>query len=75
MDTLTEQQAYLAMFRFLESIYEATRSDDIGGLLGSMSLLADGRPADSALRVDWATAVRAALDGQVDARMHPGPTA
>ncbi len=73
MNTLTEQQAYLAMFRFLENIYAATQSDDIGGLLGSMSLLADGRPADAALNSDWAAAVRAVLDGQVDARMHPEP--
>ena len=73
MTTLTEQQAYLAMFRFLETIYETTQSDDIGGLLGSMSLLADGGPADSALRSDWAAAVKAALDGQVDARMNLGP--
>ncbi len=73
MNTLTEQQAYLAMFRFLEDIYKATQSDDIGGLLGSMSLLADGSPADSALKTDWASAVRAALDGGVDARMRIGP--
>jgi hypothetical protein len=73
MNTLTEQQAYLAMFRFLESIYATTQSDDIGGLLGSMSLLADGGPADSAFRSDWAAAVRAALDGEVDAGMRSGP--
>ena len=74
MTTLTEQQAYLAMFRFLEDIYRATQSDDIGGLLGSMSLLADGAPADSALKEDWASAVRAALEGRVDAGMRPGPS-
>ena len=48
MDALTDQQAYLAMFRFLENLYSTTQSNDIGGLLGSMSLLADGVPADSA---------------------------
>lgn len=75
MNTLTEQQAYLAMFRFLEDIYESTKSDDIGGLLGSMSVLADGAPADSAIMADWASAVRAALDGNVDASMRLGPLA
>jgi len=61
------------MFRFFEGIYESTQPDDIGSLLGSMSLLADRVPADSALRADWVSAVRAALDGKVDATMRPGP--
>ena len=32
MSTLTDKQAYLAMFAFLESHYERTGSDDIGAL-------------------------------------------
>lgn len=63
------------MFRFLENIYSTTQSDDIGGLVGSMSLMADGAPADSSLGSDWAAAVRAAREGQVDAKLRHGPAA
>lgn len=36
---LTPQQAYLAMFEFLCQYYERGQSDEIGGLLGALSLL------------------------------------
>ena len=42
MRKLTEEQAYLAMYSFLSDYYDTTNSDEIGGLLGSMSLLEDG---------------------------------
>ena len=58
---LTVDQAYAAMYEFLASQYEASGSDDIGVLLGSMSLLADGKPADPALRLDWLKAVDRAI--------------
>ena len=45
--------AYQAMFRFLEKYYERTQSDDVGALLGSMSLMEDGMPADSAMWQEW----------------------
>jgi hypothetical protein len=57
------------MFAFLENQYRLSNSDDLGSLLGSMSLLPDGRPADPALSTDWEAAVQAALSDQVDARM------
>ncbi len=44
---LTHQEAYEAMFVFLEGYYNRSKSDEIGGLLGSMSLL-EGRPVDPA---------------------------
>lgn len=59
---LTSEQAYAAMFHFLRDYYYRGRSDEIGPLLGSMSLLADGLPADSAYSDDWAQAVRLTLD-------------
>ena len=58
---LTSRQAYLAMFEFLRQHNERGPSDEIGGLLGSMSLLADGQPADPAYATDWAAAVSAVL--------------
>jgi hypothetical protein len=66
---LTPEQAYLAMFSFLEGLYERSKADDVGALLGSMSLLPDGRPSDPAFVEDWRLAVEAALTGKVDAAM------
>ena len=67
MDKLTPTQAYLAMLAFLEAQYKATASDEIGGLLGSMALLPDGLPVDSAISADWMAAVEASWSGLVQA--------
>lgn len=60
---LTPRQAYLAMFEFLRQYYcrGLRASDEIGGLLSGLSLLADGQPADPAYASDWAQAVGAVL--------------
>lgn len=63
MNKLTDKQAYAAMFHFLEQIYLRTKSDDLGGLLGSMSLLQDGLTADPAMLKDWNKSVEYALSG------------
>jgi len=57
------------MYSFLDTHYQRSRADDVGVLLGSMSLLSDGRPADPAVESDWLAAVEAALSGSVDAAM------
>jgi hypothetical protein len=62
MKMMTEKQAYAAMYHFLNQHYLGTQSDDIGALLGAMSLL-DGEPADSAIAGDWEDAVKFALSG------------
>jgi hypothetical protein len=54
---LTQTQAYLAMFEFLRRYYAETNSDDVGSLLGGMSLLDDGSPADAAYWPDWLASV------------------
>lgn len=46
-------EAYKAMYKFLEREYSLTNSDDIGGLLGSMSLLEDGGSADPDMKASW----------------------
>jgi hypothetical protein len=69
MNALTTKQAYLAMYSFLEAHYQRSKSDDVGSLLGTMSLLPDGTPADPAVEGDWNTAVALALAGSVDAAM------
>jgi hypothetical protein len=47
------------MFRFLEDRYFRLRSDDIGALLGELTLQEDGRPGDLAVIRDWEQAVDA----------------
>ena len=39
---------YRMMFDYLDSLYQRTRADELGGLLGYMSLLGDGEPAGPA---------------------------
>lgn len=53
------------MFEFLRRHYERGPTDEIGGLLGSLSLLTDGQPADSAMWFDWEEAVAAVLHAEL----------
>ncbi len=59
---LTEREAYLAMFHFLEAHYKRGL-EELGGLLGSLALLPDGSPADPACLQDWKLAVDAVRKG------------
>ena len=61
-DSVTLEQAFWIMQRFLHSYWERggghqaskpSETTDVGGLLGAISLLADGVPADSAQLLDW----------------------
>jgi hypothetical protein len=63
MKTMTDKQAYAAMFHFLKQLYERTKSDDLGGFLGGMSILQNGSTADPAVLHDWDKAVEYALKG------------
>ena len=63
MTTMTDKQAYAAMFNFLKDLYARTKSDALGGLLGGMSILDDGSTADPAVWSDWEKAVKCALQG------------
>ena len=60
---LTVEQAYRAMFYFLEQEYERTKMDEIGGLLSSLSWeITQGEgPADPGAWQDWKEAVQKAL--------------
>lgn len=55
---LTEEQAFVAMFIFLERYYELTSAEPIGDLLGGMQTLADGGTADPAAWNDWCDCVK-----------------
>lgn len=63
-EMLTSHQAYLCMFEFLLRLYKRAPSDEMGGLLGSLSLFPDGQPADQALASDWSGVVTAVLTAE-----------
>lgn len=65
MNQLTEREAYAAMFAFLEHRFDQTQSDELGALLGSMSLLPNGTTADPAIWEDWCAAIAKAKSGAV----------
>lgn len=65
--SLSEEQAYVAMFAFLEKLFEVSNSRELGALLGSLALLPDGSPADLAVKREWANAVASALRGNASA--------
>ncbi|RKH33753.1 hypothetical protein D7Y13_17560 [Corallococcus praedator] len=64
-DTLTLKEAYAAMYEYMSMLYQQTASEDLGGFLGGMSLLANGEPADPAVWADWLHAVQKARKAQV----------
>lgn len=67
--TLSKEQAYQAMYFFLESYYQLTGSDEIGGLLGGMPLLFDGTTVDPAILSEWIKAVNKAQRGEVNTKL------
>ena len=75
MDTelLTSEQAYFAMFAFLEEFYAKRKWDDIGALLGLLAYWQDGMPASPKIMSDWEESVQKARAGGVDLRLRPGP--
>ena len=63
---LTEEQAYTAMYLYLEKLNRLINSNDLSGLLGSMSLMPDGKPADPAVWGAWLEAVADARSPDTD---------
>ena len=68
-DSVSLKEAYLARYEFLVELYERTQSDELGSLLGDLSLLADGTTADPAAWGDWLRCVEKARGGGVDASL------
>jgi hypothetical protein len=58
---MTEDQAYRAMFFYLDAYFERTPRAELGSVLGDLPLLADGKPADPAVTRDWKQAVQKAM--------------
>lgn len=71
-DMISSKQAYLAMYSFLAELYSKYEFDQLGGLLGSMSLLSDGSPADPAVWEDWLRAIEKAKADQADEMLRLG---
>ena len=67
---MTEKEAYAAMYAYLVMVYQRTKSDDIGSLLGDMSTLPDGETADPAVWHEWLKCVEKAKQGEVDTRLN-----
>lgn len=61
MAQLTERQAFDAMVRFLEGVYDRTQSDDIGGLLSDLLIAETNETADPATWKDWMNSVQTVL--------------
>lgn len=57
-ELLSIEEAYRAMYLYLERLYYLTNSDDLGGFLGSMTLLSDGKTIDPAVWEDWLKSVQ-----------------
>ena len=68
-EQISTRQAYLAMYSFLDELYTKYEFDQLGGLLGGMSLLSDGSAADQAIWFDWLRAVERAKGNRVDATL------
>ncbi len=66
---LTVEEAYDAMFGFLKLHYERLHGDEIGALLGSMSLVEPKVPLDQAYWDDWEKCVDDALQGKIDSKL------
>ena len=66
---LTEKEAYAAMYEYLVRVYEIKKSDDLGGLLGSMSTLPSGETADPAIWNEWLQCIEKAKNNNVDTNL------
>ena len=64
-NTIRIDEAYAAMFDFIEQIFKRTNADALGALLGSMSTTNDGLPADPAIADEWKRSIDRAKKGEV----------
>lgn len=57
---LSPEDAYAAMYEFLDAYWKrgGRLSDDLAILLGELTVLQDGMPADSAMWPEWIDAIR-----------------
>jgi hypothetical protein len=65
-ETLTVNQAFIAMTEFLKGQYKRTKSDDIGALLGDIRMIGDAQTADPAAWADWLKCVEITVHSSAD---------
>lgn len=65
---LSIEEAYRAMFCFLQEYYSRTESEEIGGMLGGLAIASDGKAMDEGMWQDWNEAVATALIDPQSAR-------
>jgi hypothetical protein len=65
-ESLTFREAYAATYAFLLELHERFGFDQLGGILGSMSLLEDGGSVDPAVWSDWQRAAERAKRGEIN---------
>lgn len=68
-EAISVKEAYLAMYSFLNELYSKYGYEQLGGLLGGMSLLDDGATADNAMWHDWLKCIEKAKTGQVQTEL------
>jgi hypothetical protein len=73
-ERMTNDDAYRAMYAFLTGMHERTGSGELGAILGMLSTLPDGSPADPAITAEWAEAVEAVRRGEVDTSLQLAAT-
>ena len=66
---MTKKEAYVAMYAYLVRVYERTQSDDLGGLLGDMSMTSDQETADPAVWFEWYECVDKAKRGEIETQL------
>ncbi len=67
---MSAKEAYAAMYLFLSELYEEYGFDQLGGILGGLSLLDDGTPADPAYWQDWLRMVEKSRGQNPDIGLH-----
>jgi hypothetical protein len=68
--TLSEKEAYMAMYDFLSAIHARTKDEAIAIILSALQFRADGRTADPAYSADWKISVGRAKQGLVEMSLH-----
>ncbi|SKA30569.1 hypothetical protein SAMN02745126_04987 [Enhydrobacter aerosaccus] len=71
--SLTDSQAYTAMYWLIEQLRVAIDSEELGRLLQELATRPDGLPADPAIAALWEEAVQYARAGGEAGRLTFGP--
>jgi len=64
--SLSTNEALEAMILFLELYWERGKSEEIGDLLSSLTLVKDGACADPALSYDWNECVKKVINARLN---------